>query len=188
LNTQDQLLEQITQCKTQLRDMFFQHYAESEVFSWVWWASIGIIVISFAVWWIVVEKKRLMEICLFGLIVNLWATFLDLMGTSYVLWEYPVHVLPQLPILIPIDYVIVPIIQMIIYQKCPNWKPYLIVATIAAAFQSFVAEPLAVLVGQYQLIKWRYIYSFPIYILISVTTKLFVEHLMARQIKQQSKP
>lgn len=168
--------------------MFFQHYAESEVFSWVWWASVATIFVSFIVWWIIVDKKRLMEICIVGLFVNLWATFLDLVGTSYVLWEYPVHVLPQIPIMVPIDYVIVPIIQMIVYQKFPNWKPYLIAAAIAAAFQSFVAEPLAVWVGQYQLIHWHYIYSFPIYIFISVTTKLFVEHLMACQMKQQSKP
>jgi hypothetical protein len=156
---------------------------ERELFSWVWWLLIALIIVPLAVWWKLVDKKRLIEICMFGLLINIAATFLDVLGSELLLWEYPVHVLPRVPLLIPVDYVVLPVIQMYIYQRFPKWKKYIIVSVIAAALQSFVAEPLAIWIGQYKLVLWQLIYSFPIYLIIDFSAKFLIELFKKRQAK-----
>jgi hypothetical protein len=92
-----------------------------------------------------------------------------------------VHVLPQLPLLIPVDYIYVPVVDMIICQFFSKWREYLIASTAAAAVLAFVLEPIAVGIGMYHLVTWRYIYSFPIYILINIIAKFMTERFKARQ-------
>ena len=92
----------------------------------------------------------------------------------------PIHLLPQVPLLFPVDFVILPVIQMYIYQTFPKWGKFILVSAIASAVQSFIFEPLAVLIGQYRLIQWEYIYSFPIYLMINLITKFAVELLKKR--------
>jgi hypothetical protein len=180
---QGDLLEQILKLKEQLRDLYFQYFMERELFSWVWWLLIALIIVPLAVWWKLVDKKRLIEICMFGLLINIAATFLDVLGSELLLWEYPVHVLPRVPLLIPVDYVVLPVIQMYIYQRFTKWKKYIIVSVIAAAMQSFVAEPLAIWIGQYKLVLWQLIYSFPIYLIIDFSAKFLIELFKKRQAK-----
>ena len=83
-------------------------------------------------------------------------------------------------LLLPVDYVILPVIGAILYQKIPKWWHFLLACTIASAFMAFVCEPFAVYIGMYRLITWRYIYSFPIYIAIYVLVKIVTERMVAR--------
>jgi len=187
MGAQDQMLEQIQHLKFIVRDLLIQHYAQREFLSGVWWLNVANLIIPLVIWYILVDKKRLMEIIIVGLVANVYAGFLDVLGSEMMLWDYPVHVLPVVPLLIPIDYIILPVIQMLLYQYFPNWRGFLIASVVASALQTFVAEPFAVWVGVYQLISWKYIYSFPIYILIGVSTKFFVERVMARQMRSRAK-
>jgi hypothetical protein len=179
----DPQIDEIINMKQQLRGLFIEHWLTKEVFTWVWWIGIATLVIPFIIWLIVVDKKRMLEICVFGLIVNVSSIFLDVVGSEFVLWEYPVHILPQLPLLFPVDLVILPVVYMIVYQKYSKWWPYLITSAIAAAVLAFCFEPLAVLAGQYKLIIWKYYFSFPIYIMVAAFSKLVVQGLLAVQKK-----
>jgi len=176
----DQLHEEIIKLKEQLNDMFVEHYFTKEIFSFTWWISIALIFIPLIVWWKVVNKKRLLEICVFGLLVNIVATFLDIGLSDHGMWEYPVRVLPQMALLLPVDYVIIPVIGMILYQKFPKWWKFLFASTVASAIMSFLCEPFAVYIGMYKLLTWRYIYSFPIYIAIYAAIKYFTEKMVAK--------
>lgn len=176
------LLEKIIELRIQLRDLYFEHHQQRELFTWVWWLSIALIIVPLVVWWKTVDKKRLLEICVFGLLVNICATFLDVVGTDYALWEYPVRPLPKLALLLPVDYVIVPVVGMAIYQRCAKWWKFLLACTIASAVMSFLCEPFAAYIDMYKLITWRYVYSFPIYIAIYVVIRLITEKL--KRVKQ----
>lgn len=171
MNDQD-LLQTITDLKLKLRDFALQHYTGYELLSWRWWINIALLIIPILLWWKFVDKQRLMEIIVFGLLVNMIATFLDVAGTNYALWEYPVYTLPHLPLMIPVDYIIVPIVGMFIYQRFLKWMPFLIISVILSAFMAFACEPLAVYMKLYRLLSWRYIYSFPIYFVIYVGARL----------------
>lgn len=178
MNKQDQLLDEIIALKDKLNELFLQHYVKEELFSITWWISIALIVIPLIVWWKTVDKKRLMEIMIFGFACNMISSFLDVFLSDYLLWEYPVRVIPQVALLVPVDYVLVPVIGMIIYQTFPKWGPFLLVSTLTSAAMSFIGEPLAVAINMYKLISWQYVYSFPIYIAIFASVKLFTHHIV----------
>jgi hypothetical protein len=178
----DPLIDEITQLKIQLRDLLLQHYKTHEVFSWVWWIGIAFAIIPIFIWWRVLDKKRILEICVFGLIVNVTAVFLDVIGSEMVLWEYPIHILPQTALLFPVDFVLVPVVNMVLYQKYPKWGKFLLASAIAAAVLAFIAEPFAIWIGEYKLISWSLFYSFPIYIIIDIFAKFLTERLKSKQI------
>ncbi|NLF27275.1 MAG: hypothetical protein GX592_05200 [Clostridiales bacterium] len=181
----DPLLEELIRLKGEGLDLFLRHYFEQEVFSLTWWVVVALFVLPLIFWWKLADKKRLLEICVFGLLINVAASFLDVFGSDYVLWEYPVHVLPMNGLLFPVDYVIVPVVGMLLYQRFAKWKPFLIACTLASAFMSFACEPFAVWIGMYKLISWKYVYSFPIYIALYAIARLITQMLASRQAKAQ---
>jgi hypothetical protein len=183
---QDQLLNEIISTRLKLRDLYFQHYTQQEIFSWTWIIEIVLIIIPLLIWWKLVDKRRLLEICVFGLIINIQAAFLDVAGSDYVLWEYPSHVLPQLALLIPVDYVILPTIGMYLYQRFATWRSFTAASAIMSAFMAFLCEPFAVLIRMYRLISWRYIYSFPIYFVIYISARA-VTRFFVRKTKQHQR-
>lgn len=173
----DLLFDQIIRIKIQLRALIIQHYLHYEQFGLVWWMGIACIIILPFIWWKMVDKKRLLELCLFGLIMSFGAAILDVIGSQMVLWQYHINILLPVSMLLPVNFVIVPAINIIVYQKCPQWGRYITVCMIIAAFLAFGLEPFAVWIGQYKLISWRYIYSFPIYLVINIIAKILTERL-----------
>lgn len=180
MNGTDQMYEEIIKLKEQLHDIFLEHYNEREIFSLTWWISIALIIIPIIIWWKVADKKRLLELIVYGLLVNVLATFLDVGLSDHMLWEYPVRVIPQTALFLPVDYIILPVIGAVLYQKYPKWPAFLLACTIAGAFMAFVCEPFAVYIHMYRLITWRYIYSFPIYAAIYVLAKFITEKAVAK--------
>jgi hypothetical protein len=185
MNGQDTLINDIIKLKMQLRGMFIEHYLTREVFTWVWWVGICFTIIPLIIWWKVVDKKRLLEISVFGMIVNISAVFLDVFGSELVLWEYPIRLLPQTLLLFPVDFMLLPVVFMIIYQKCPKWGKFLLLSALSGAALAFIAEPLAIWIGEYRLINWKLIYSFPIYILINIFAKFITGFLQSKQLSQK---
>ncbi|RYD03459.1 hypothetical protein N752_19970 [Desulforamulus aquiferis] len=87
------------------------------------------------------------------------------------LWDYKYQLVPLFDIFITYDMSIMPVIYMAIYQKFDKWKSFIIANTIVAAIFAFISEPLLVWLDFYLLLKWKYIYSFPIYIAIAIVLK-----------------
>ena len=179
----NQLLEEIIRLKSIELDAYLEHYFKYELFTWTWWITLAMFVLPLIAWWRMSDKKRILEICVFGLLINVAASFLDVLGSFYGMWEYPVHLLPINSLLFPVDYVIVPTVGMLLYQRYAKWGPFLIACTATSAFMSFACEPLAVWLGVYKLITWEYVYSFPIYIALYAIARLITQRLASRQVK-----
>jgi len=176
-----EMINQIIQTKLMYKQLSIEHWVKYEVFTWQWWIGIACIVLPLLLWWKLVDRRRILEIMAFGFLINILATFLDIMGSEFLLWNYIIRILPQIPLLFPVDFVIVPIIYMLIYQHYKTWKQFLLASAIVALALAFVVEPLAVYIKQYQLISWRYIYSFTIYILLAILGKFFANHMLSLQ-------
>ena len=181
MNSQDMILQEIIDVKIKLRTLSIEHWLNNELYTWVWWLYIATIFISAMVWLKYVNKKRIVEIAVFGLLITVAATFLDIAGSEYPLWEYPIRLLPITPLLFPIDFIFLPVVDMLIYQNFPKWKSFLIVNAIAAAVLSFICEPLLTKIEAYHLISWEYIYSFPIYILLAILSKSIMKKIKSKQ-------
>ena len=178
---ESELMNQIIQTKIMYKQLTMEHWVNYEVFTWQWWLGLACVVIPLLLMWKLVDKRRLLEIIAFGFMVNILATFLDVVGSELLLWNYTLRIIPQLPLLFPVDFVLVPIFYMLIYQRYPAWKQFLLASTILALAFAFVAEPLAVYIKQYELIHWKFIYSFPIYIVIAILCKIFANKMLSVQ-------
>jgi len=180
-----EIMDRMIQSKVLYKQLSMEHWVKYEVFTWQWWIGVACVILPLLVWWKLTDKRRILTITAFGFMVNILATFLDVIGSELLLWNYNIRTLPQIPLLLPVDFVIVPVVYMLIYQHYKAWKPFLLASIIVSLALSFIAEPLAVYIQQYQLISWHYIYSFPIYVLIVIFAKLFADKLLSIQEMQE---
>lgn len=174
MNYNNNLLEKMIDYKNKVTEVSISHWLNHELFTWQWWFCILLYLAPLFIWWKMVDRKRLFEIVIFGLFVNITCSLLDVVGTNFAMWEYSVTILPNIPLFFPIDYVDIPVTYMLIYQRYPKWKHFIIAITITAFIFSFIGEPFDVWAKMYILIHWKYIYSLPIYILIAIVCKVAV--------------
>lgn len=174
---QQQLLNQIIEAQQKLTALHTEYCIKHELFQFQWWLLLAALVIPLIIWWILVDKTRFFQIAFLGCLAALVALEFDILGYEFGLWQYP-HKLNYFgPRLGPVDVSVFPVTYMLIYQYFPNWKSYLVAAVVIALAFTFIAEPLLVYLGIYQLISWEYWYSLPIYFVIFILLKWFVDAL-----------
>ncbi|WP_158386131.1 CBO0543 family protein [Clostridium aceticum] len=180
MNGGNELTNKMIEAKRLYRDRSLSHWYTSEFGTWQWFLHLAVFIFLLYIWWKMIDKKRIYELLSYGFLVSTISIVLDVIGTELVLWTYPIRLLPTIPRLFSIDLTVMPVVYTIFYQKYPEWKQYIIVATIVALLYAFVAEPMLVWIGIYKLFHWRYIYSFPIYIAIAVFCKWIIMWLGRR--------
>jgi hypothetical protein len=148
------------------------------LWTWQWWLLIALLFLPWIVWWRLVDRKRLTEICLLGMLVLATSSWLDELGTDLMFWYYPYKPIPWYPQMVPTNYSVLPITYMLIYQYSPKWSSYIIAMFVMAVLFSWVAEPALEFMGIYQLLKWKPIYSFPLYLLIAVSHRWLLEWIL----------
>ncbi|WP_152640146.1 CBO0543 family protein [Virgibacillus necropolis] len=154
-----------------------QHFFENTLFSFQWWILVTITVVLWMIWAVMVDKKRLNIILLVGLITSLLALIMDDIGISLNLWTYPSQLTYFVSRLYPVDVAIIPVFYMLLYQYFRAWKSYLVVLTLLSLFAIFVSEPIFSELDIYTLLRWKYWYSFPIYILMGIFVKGLVDKI-----------
>lgn len=165
------------EAQKRLSEVNYHYWIEDGLFTFNWWFLLILITVPWLIWWKLVDKKRIFEILTMGLLVTGLATVLDATGVSFLLWGYGSKIVQMIPMLIPIDYSVLPVVLMLVYQYFPKWIPYIIVNIIIATGASFVVEPLFVRMNIYHPYNWEYFYSFPIYIAIAIGFKWLVQQL-----------
>ncbi|MEQ8174663.1 MAG: CBO0543 family protein [Syntrophomonadaceae bacterium] len=178
LSNQD-LISSIEQQLTHLR---IQNWLHHDLFTWQWWLLLAVLTIPWYFWWKRVDRTRLLEITLIGMLVFIISSYLDAVLSELGLWEYHYWVIPLWPRLIPADWSVLPITYMFVYQKySSSWKRFIIAMTVTSALYSFGGESFLVWIDVYELHSWRHYYSFPIYLAIGILIKWVVAVFMARQ-------
>lgn len=132
---------------------------------WDWWVSFILAITPWILWWKLRKHDstfRLVFVAIFVLTLTSW---FDFIGVIFGAWHYSGKLIPTIPSYIPFDFCLFPVIVTLMIQYKPNISTW-IKALIFAAFSAFIAEPLFVWMRFYVLVHWKYIYSFPIYILI----------------------
>jgi len=142
--------------------------------------TISHLIIPWVIWWILVDKKRVFQILSMGLMILIVATVLDGIGTELGNWSYPIKLVPILPRLMDIDFGVLPVIYMLIYQYLPRWIPFILTMIIASILMSFVAEPILEWLNIYKVYSWKHIYSAPIYLLIGITFKAIIDYIIVK--------
>ena len=116
--------EEISEMVRLLSKARLENWIAEDVGTWRWWALVVLLTIPWFVWYKYADKKQIHEMALLGTILMVMAITLDELGFVLSLWNYPVDVIPMFPRLTSVDYTVVPIIHMIIYQYFPTWKSF----------------------------------------------------------------
>ncbi|WP_456276357.1 CBO0543 family protein [Bacillus sp. AK128] len=156
--------EEIIRLKLKLRDLSIEHWLTETLFSFNWWLLLISSLIFFIIWIKLLDKRRIIEISAFGLLIGTITFLLDIIGVSLVAWSYPDQLIPLINSIFEIHKIHLPIIYMIIYQYYNTWKSFLIALMVSSFVFSFILEPITVWLGIYEIYHWNYLYSFPIYI------------------------
>ncbi|MBC7765274.1 MAG: hypothetical protein H7Y41_02230 [Hyphomonadaceae bacterium] len=173
-------IEQIN-IRHDLSEINLKFWLENNLFSLVWWLMLILFILLWVIWWKRVDKTRLHEIVTYGVMVSLIATYINIIGSDYVLWVFPNSLVPLISPLLIVDFCIFPVMYMLLYQFFTNWKPFAIATVVLSTFLTFIAEPIAVMLNIYQLVQWKHIYDFPLYILLAFSVKWFMHTVMKKQ-------
>jgi len=176
--------DQIAELETQLTHIKIEHWLNDDLFTPQWWLLLVILVMPWIIWWKYVDRTRLLQITLLGMFTLILSSYLDAMGSELALWQYNKMLVPLWSRLISVDFSIMPVTYMFIFQYFRAWRTFAVASIVMALLYSFLAEPLVAWLGIYQLNSWNHWYSFLIYILLAFSVRLLVEKLLARRISQ----
>lgn len=165
----------------QAHHLQYQYWLQHEFFSWQWWTLLGLLIIPWIIWWKLVDKSKVGTILAYGIYIMFIVTAMDAIGSAMQLWIYPIKLFPVVPDSVGIDWGLLTVSHMLIYQYFPRWKLFIAAETSFAAILAFIGEPLAALCFFYLPLHWHHAWSFPIYIMKAVIGKWMIEKLVLRK-------
>jgi hypothetical protein len=150
-----------------------------------WWLLVILSILSPIIWWMFVDKKKLTELTSFGLFYGVTAIILDSIGSSALVWTYPVRLTPYLfPQLYPYDVGIVIIPFMLVYQRWGHTaRSFFVASGLLSAALAFLAEPFMEWLHVYKELAWKNLYSFPVYWLLAFVCWFIIKRF--KQLEQQ---
>ncbi|RIW28928.1 hypothetical protein D3H55_20385 [Bacillus salacetis] len=172
--------EDINKVDNLLTDMRLENFVHEDFLTPQWWFLLSLLVLPWIVWWFLVDKSRIKQIWLFGVLLSILIIYLDDIGSELDLWNYPIKLVNIVPRLNPIDISVLPVMHMLIYQYFTRWKPFIAANLIMSLFNSYIAEPFFVKINIYELTNWEYSYSVPIYILKAILIKALLEKVLQK--------
>ncbi len=175
---------QIMSVQWQLTAVRIREWLQSGVFSVRWWVLLALFTAIVLYSWKKVDKGRLKELVLYAAMITLFVIVLDELGEELTLWYYTVDLVPLFPPITAVDLSCLPAVYLLIYQKNPTWKRFVIASAVMSAAFCFLLEPLFVWAGVYKTLTWKSYYGFPIYILIAVITKWSVQTVFSIEKKR----
>jgi hypothetical protein len=167
----------------QLTSARLDEWMHNELFHLRWWFLLVLFIVSAYLWWKIVDKSRLYEIVLYSALIIISIIVLDELGEELTLWDYPYDLLPLFPPLFSVDLASLPIVYSLVYQYFRTWRSFMIASVVMAGIFCFLLEPLLVLSGVYQMLKWKSYYGFPIYIFLAISAKVLVNMIFSIHMK-----
>ncbi len=174
--------ENMIEIRLHSRHLQIMNWFGDDLHKWTWWLNLSLTILPLLILWKIIDRKRLLEILTYGLLIAVLATLLDSLGVAFMLWDYPDKMLPITPQTFPVNYVLLPCTYMFVYQRYRSWRDFTIASTVLAALASFLGEPFFVWFNLYDLIAWSYLYSFPIYIVMALMVRWCTEKLADRDL------
>lgn len=152
--------DMIHQLRLELWNLTYTQWKTETLFSIQWWSLIALIAIFYAIWWVIVDKRRLSQIILFGSLVAVGRIVMDIIGTNAVLWSYDIRETPFFPSPFLHDFTLTPLAFMAVYQYCHSWKKFLIWTGVLTGIMSFVFFPILLTLGFLKLYNWNFLVAF----------------------------
>jgi hypothetical protein len=150
----------IHQLRLELWNLSYTQWKTETLFSIQWWSMVALVAIFYAIWWVIVDKRQLSQILLFGSFVAVMRAVTDIFGTNIVLWSYDIRLTPFYPSPFLHDFTVTPLALMVAYQYCHSWKKFLVWTGVVTGIISFVFFPILIKFGILKLYNWNLFYGF----------------------------
>ena len=157
--------------RLELWNLSYYQWRTQTLFSIQWWSLLAFIAISYAIWWVLVDKRRLSQILLFGSFVAIQRMVMDIFGTDVALWSYDIRETPFFPSPFLHDFTLTPLALMFVYQYSHSWKKFFVWTGVATGIISFVFFPILTKLGFLKLYNWNYFYSFVMIFVLSAFSR-----------------
>lgn len=151
-----------------------------------WWFIAIAIAVSYAVWWKFTDKRRIIELLLFGSFIAVCRVIYDDWGISSSRWTYIVDLFPLGISLFLNDLTIVPLSYMLAYQYSPTWSKFLITIVILQGAISFALLPLLSSIGILVIHNWHVGYTFIFMMVVAITMRAIM--LFGLEVQKNSRP
>ncbi|MPM60647.1 hypothetical protein SDC9_107499 [bioreactor metagenome] len=136
-----------------------------------WWFIALIIAATYAIWWKFTDKRRVIELLLFGSFIAVSRVIFDDWGITSGRWTYVIDLVPLGISLFLNDLTIVPLSYMLAYQYSPTWSRFLVIIVILQGAISFALLPLLSMMGILVIHNWHVAYTFGFMIATAVTMR-----------------
>jgi hypothetical protein len=116
----------------------------SDFGTWQFWVVIMTLVVPLIILFVTIDKRKTLLLGFFGLNYHIWFQYVNGIGISLGLWEYPYQIAPFLPGF-ALDASLVPVSFMLLYQWTLNHnKNIYLYSLFLSAFFAFVSKPIMV--------------------------------------------
>lgn len=158
-------LEKLIDLNNKAQEIKLDIWKDHVVFTGHWWVGVSFTIVPWVLWYCFRKKESTGRLLFAGFFAMLISIFFDFLGTKLGLWSYFYDIIPFIPSFSPWDVTLMPVFIMALIQIKPKLNRF-VKALFFSIVASFVAEPLFSYFGFYKPIKWKSIYSFPIYFCI----------------------
>ena len=180
-------IQHIIDVHTSLVQLRYEHWLSSEAYSLVWWILLTGWLLPWAIWFCLVDRAHIVELTLYGTKIMFITTLLDACGTAQTLWIYTIKVIPFTPHLETIDWGVLPVIYMLVYQYFPSWKGFLTAQIVVALLFSLFGESFITnVLGSYLPLDWKSFYSLPLYLILAILPRASTKYLFGLERKTNS--
>lgn len=141
---------------------------QASFLSFNWWFIAVTVEASYAIWWKLLDKRRVFELLVFGSFVAAARIIFDDWGISSGRWTYVIDLFPVGYSLFLNDLTVVPLAMMLVYQYSPDWKAFIFRLAAVEGAIAFGFLPLLSYLGILHLHAWSYFGSY-IFMIITAT-------------------
>lgn len=176
-------IDDISKANDAMNKLITKRWLSEELFTIRWWALVGFLVISYVLCFKLLDKKRLVELLLYGSLISVFCVVIDIFLTNRNLFVYEVRLFPMLPSIFIYDITALPLYFMVLYQHITSWKKYPVAITLASLMMGYAFTPLMVKLGYLKFINWSYTRAFLIIVFIGFLAKAVVSLILHIQEK-----
>jgi hypothetical protein len=168
----------------------FQNWTSKEVFTFGWFLMVTILLVFYAVWLKLVDRKRGTELLLIGSLEAVAKLIFAgiLLNSELGLYNYKIRFLPVPAGVFATSVTLSPILIMLVTQYTSSWKGFLLWEAIGNALLNFVIFPLYTAIGILEFHKgWNVFYHFLVLYALTICVRVVFLWITGTQKKLEGK-
>ena len=175
----------------ELAQLSIERWLKEEAFSLGWFVEIAVLIVTYAIWLKLLDRRRSTELLLIGSLAAV-AKMMNGMALGGILglFDYTIRLTPSLSNVFATSVTLSPVIVMLAEQYSSSWSGYMIRSAIGCAVLNFAVFPLFMLVGALKFYHWNVFYHFLVLFGHSLLVRfafLWIEGIKKRHIALKDK-